>query len=218
MAEHLPNVITPITAAELASALVAAWRSLFAVMPARGSILVLMAQSAHETGKWKKGLHCFNIGNVKSRVDDGRDWTMFRVRERENGKDVYYDPPHPATRFRAFRTLAEGAIDHLGFLRGSKRYADAWGEIENGAPHGFAEALKAGGYYTDPVEVYARALGLFFAEFSRTLPAVLEPPPIDEAGAMRAQGLVTLSLRDLAGKFVVHDTDPAPPPDDERRS
>lgn len=213
MPEHLPNVLTPITAVELAGALVAAWRSLFDAMPARASVLILVAQSAHETGRWR-ATHCFNIGNVKSREGDGRDYTMFRCREVVGGKTVFFDPPHPATRFRAFRTLGEGAIDHLGFLRGSKRYADAWSEIEAGHPYGFAEALKRGGYYTDPVAIYARALGLFFAEFDRALPAELEPPALDDATALRTQALVALSLRDLAGEFVSRDTDPAPPDDE----
>jgi hypothetical protein len=211
MAEQLPNVINQITAPELASALVNAWRKLFDTAPARATVLLLLAQSAHETGKWKKGLHCWNIGNIKSREGDGRDWTMFRCREVIGGKTVWFDPPHPATRFRAFRTLAEGAIDHLAFLRGSKRYADAWKAVERGAPTAFAQTLKAGGYYTDPVEVYSRALNSFFKEFDRTLPAELEPPAIDDETAARAKALVALSLQDLGAQFVGRQL---PPPEE----
>jgi hypothetical protein len=212
MAEHLPNVTNQITAAELASALLHAWRELFGSTPARTSILLIVAQSAHETGRWAKGLHCFNIGNIKCSEGDGRDFTMFRCREVIGGKNVYFDPPHPATRFRAFRTLAEGAIDHLAFLRGSKRYGAAWKAVERGAPTAFAQTLKDGGYYTDPVEVYAKALNAFVKEFDRTLPAELEPPVIDAEAAARAQGLVALSLRELGGEFVTGTTEAPPDP------
>jgi hypothetical protein len=229
MAE-IPNTITPITATELASALVAAWRSLFGHVPSRRSILVLLAQSAHETAEWR-AVHCFNIGNVKSIEGDGYDYTYFRCRERIDGRDVYLEPPHPATRFRAFRTLAEGTIDHLAFLKGRRRWARAWEAIERGSPAEFAVALKTAGYYTDPVEVYSRRLVAFYKLFDASLPAELVPPEVDAETAARAQGLVAMSLHRMAGVFVTgdpngatcdddaiatSDTEPAPP-DDERK-
>ena len=218
MPEKLTHAITPVAPAELASALVAAWRDLFGVSPTRAAILVLMAQSAHETARWK-AVHNFNIGNVKSVQGDGFDYTHFRCRERENGVDRWYDPPHPATRFRAFRTLREGVVDHLAFLKRSKRYGKAWAALERGRPYEFATELKAVGYYTDPVEVYARALLRFFDEFDRTVPLELEPPPLDELDdetKRRTMQRVALSLDVMRREVVdgVADTEPAPPPAD----
>ena len=59
--ELLPNVLTPIEPEALADALVHAWRKLLATTPSRESILVLLAQSAHETGRWRS-CHCWNLG------------------------------------------------------------------------------------------------------------------------------------------------------------
>ena len=213
MAE-LPALRTMFTAAELAAALTEGWRTLFGAAPSRNAILVLMAQSAHETGQWGKVI-CFNIGNVKSVEGDGYDHTFFRTREKENGRDLVYEPPHPATRFRAFRSLADGVIDHLAFLYGKRRYAAAWEALKTGDPTKFAKALKEGGYYTDPVEVYARGLERYFAKFDSSVPLELEPLVIDEETARRTQGLVADSLRKMAGEFVTGETDPAPPPADE---
>jgi hypothetical protein len=201
MAE-LQNVITPITATELASALDAAWVALFGSSPSRNTLLVLLAQSAHETGKWAS-IHCFNIGNVKSVEGDGRDYTYFRCREKKpTGETVWLEPKHPGTRFRAYRTLAEAAIDHLSFLRGMKRYAAAWEALVEGKPREFVSALKAGGYFTDGEDIYARAVGRFFAEFNGALPILVPELEVDDALAKRAQGLVALSLHELGDQFV----------------
>lgn len=196
MAEFIPHAITKITPAAFASALSAAWRTFFGGPGPRPAIVLLMAQSAHETAEWKY-VHNFNIGNIKALDGDGYDWTMFRCREKQNGVDVYFDPPHPATRFRAFRTLTEGAIDHLAFLYWRARYATAWAELKTGDPWKFATALRAAGYYTDPVSVYAGAMARYARQFSAALPPELEPHPIDEDTARRAQGIVALSLARL---------------------
>lgn len=208
MAEYLPHTITPIPPAELASALLRAWRELFGESPPRPVLLVLMAQSAHETGEWKH-VHNYNIGNVKGAEGDGHDWTNFRCRERVNGKDVYFDPPHPATRFRAFRTLTEGCVDLLVFLKTRKRYAAAWDALLTGDPVAFATALKAGGYYTDPVEVYARGLRFFFNKFDRMVPAEVEPPDLDEWTVANVKAQVALSLDRLRAEAVARN-----PPDE----
>jgi hypothetical protein len=229
MAEFIPHAITPITPAAFASALVAAWRTYFGGEAPRQAVVLLMAQSAHETAAWKY-VHNFNIGNIKAVEGDGYDWTMFRCREKKDGKDVWLDPPDPGTRFRAFRTLAEGAIDHLAFLYGRARYAPAWAELKSGDPWKFATALRAAGYYTDPVEVYAGAVARYARQFGASLPAELEAHPVDEETARRAQGLVALSLaamrlredfgapergRDPDLAVMVADADPVPP-DDEK--
>jgi hypothetical protein len=230
MAEFIPHAITPITPAAFASALVAGWRTFFGGDAPRQAIVLLMAQSAHETAEWKF-VHNFNIGNVKAIEGDGYDWTMFRCREKDkDGKDVWLDPPDPGTRFRAFRTLTEGAIDHLAFLYGRERYARVWAELKSGNPLKFAIALRVAGYYTDPVKVYAGGLERYARKFGASLPPELESHPVDEDTARRAQGLVALSLaalrlredfgaqeqlgRDPDLAVMVADTEPAPPDPD----
>lgn len=212
MAEFIQHAITPITPDAFASALVAGWRTFFGGDAPRQAIVLLMAQSAHETGEWKY-VHNFNIGNVKAVEGDGYDWTMFRCREKDkDGKDVWLDPPDPGTRFRAFRSLTEGAIDHLAFLYGRPRYAKAWAELATGNPYKFAAALRVAGYYTDSVKVYAGGLERYARQFGASLPAELEAHPVDEDTARRAQGLVALSLAALRLRedFGAEDTESDP--------
>jgi hypothetical protein len=199
MPEQLTNVITPVDPAALAVELTAAWRALRAETPQRGSILLLIAHSALETGHWKS-CHCWNIGNVKSVPNDGRDWTFFRCYEVEKGKVVWYDPPSPVTRFRAFRTLREGALDHLTFLMGRKRYAAAWEHVLEPDPKDFVRALWDAGYFTADPEPVAHTVANIYAGYMRTLPFEPAPvdPELDEGTKARTMERVALSLRELA--------------------
>jgi hypothetical protein len=215
--ELLPNVLTPIDPEDLADALVHAWRNLLGTTPARESILLLLAQSAHETGRWKSA-HCFNIGNVKGRAGDGRDYTQFRCWELVNGVKMWFDPPHPATRFRAFRSLAEGTVDYLGVLRG--RYASAWPAIEAGDPLAFVHLLKVKGYFTDTEENYAKGVVSFVDLYRAQLHFEVRPEndvALDDAMKAQIAGQVALSLRDLAidaDDAARADVDPDASPDD----
>lgn len=217
----LPNVLTSINASDLSRALLTAWRDLWEETPKRETILVLLAHSALETGRWR-ACHCWNLGNIKSRVGDGRDWTFYRCNEVIGGKTVWFDPPDPTCRFRAFRTLTEGAVDHLAFLRGMKRYALAWPLAVAGDPYGFVRELRAGGYFTAPLDPYEHAVASIFRQYANDLPAFDdEPPPdrtaLDESERDRILQRVALSLSELATAELEHvrsDTEPAPPPDD----
>lgn len=217
MPEQLPHVMTKVDPAALAVELTAAWHALRAETPLRGSILLIMAHSALETGHWK-ACHCWNIGNVKSVPGDGRDWTFFRCYEVEHGKTVWYDPPHPATRFRAFRTLREGALDHLAFLMGRKRYAGAWQHVLEPDPVFFVKALHAAGYFTaDPLPV-AQTVARIFHTYARTLSFQPAPvaPELDEGDKERVNGRVALCLHELAGQALDEQRHPSKPPDPER--
>jgi hypothetical protein len=197
-AEELPDQYTAVDANPLGAALVAAWRKLFGVLPARESILVLMAQSALETGRWK-ACHNWNLGNVKSYAGDGRCFTLFACTEVIAGHVVHFTPPDPACRFRAFHTLDEGAIDYLGFLHGLKRYQAAWAELIAGDAAGFVHQLKAGGYFTADEGQYAHNVVSLFHEYAK-LPfqVAADEPVIDDETRERVMGLVALSLSEIA--------------------
>lgn len=218
---ELPNELTHVTANELGGALVKAWGHLWQEVPRRETVLVLLAQSALETGRWRS-CHNFNLGNIKSRPGDGRDWTYFRCNEVEHGRTVWYDPPHPACRFRAFRTLEEGAVDHLAFLRGMKRYAQAWPMAIAGDPRAFVGELKRAGYFTASLEPYATSVASIYHDFDRTLtfeipPLVAAPPEdvaLDDEERQRVMDRVALSLREMSDELAEarnRDTDPPPP-------
>jgi len=218
--ELLPNVLTPVDPEALADALVHAWRKLLGTIPSREAILILLAQSAHETGRWKS-CHCWNLGNAKGKAGDGRDYTQFRVWELVNGKKVWFDPPHPATRFRAFRSLEQGVIDYFGVLRG--RYASAWPAIEAGDARAFVHALKVKGYFTDTEENYARAVVSFVNLYRAQLHFEVRPQDdiaFDDDTRANIAGQIAVSLRDMAREAddeARRDTEP-PPPDSSKIS
>jgi hypothetical protein len=208
---ELADMRTAVDPDELGRALVVAWRALVGSAPSRESILVLLAHSALETGHWK-GCHNWNLGNVKSRAGDGRCWTFFRCNEVIGGKLVWFSPPHPQTRFRAFQSLQEGAADHLAFLRGMKRYAGAWEQVIAGDPRAFARALKAAGYFTAAERPYEDAVFAIFARYKATLKFdVSEIPNIDDDTRARTMDLLALHLREEGAELVdaeEHDDDP----------
>jgi hypothetical protein len=218
---QLPNLVTPLALPELAVAFNAAWRALFGVSPSRNTVLTLLAQTAHQTGQWST-VHAFNIAAISSEEGDGRDFTFHRCRKMQpNGASVWVEPPAKGTRFRAYRTLLEGAIDHLAFLR--KNYAAAWSPLVEGKPRAFVAALKGSGYFPEGEATYARSVGVLFGAYNARLPLLVPELELD-ALSERVQRLVAMTLHDLEPAAVpllelvddlepvVHDTEPAPPP------
>src|SRR4051812_47046500 len=165
--------------------MVLAWRGLCGAPPDRASILTLLAQISHETGL--RSCHCWNLGNFKWTEGDPHDFTMYRCWELEHGQKVWYDPPHPATRFRAYGSLAEGMVDFLAFLR--KRYAFAWQHVVDGDPAAFCKALKAAHYFTDDEEVYEHDVVRYFHAYD-ALAFETTWPGDDPAILARVDGLV----------------------------
>jgi flagellum-specific peptidoglycan hydrolase FlgJ len=170
--------------------------------PVRESILILLAQSALETGYWK-GCHCWNLGNVKSHDGDGRDYTYYRCSEVKDGEMVWFSPPSPECRFRAYRSLYEGAADHLAFMSGMRRYSKAWAALLAGQPRAFVRELKSGGYFTSAVEPYENAVAGIFAKYQGSLRfAVSEIPVIDDETRDRTMALVAERLREEGAELV----------------
>jgi hypothetical protein len=162
---RLDDVLTPVTPKQVLDSLGNAWHELFAAEAHRTSLLVLLAQWALETGRGHS-MHCFNLGNVKSNGQAG-DWCFFRCNEIINGKVVWFDPDDAGCRFRAFKTLDEGALDYMKTLH--QRFQKAWPADEAGDPAAFAHLLRMQNYYTADEGLYTRSLVSLFDEFSRTL-------------------------------------------------
>jgi len=180
---------TPITPDDLKSALSMAWKLKFGECPPTNAIELLMSQSALETAAWVSCV-AFNLSNVKSNGTDG-DWCFFTTTERLLEKDahaavaastaaapahlittepdaegklkVLFEPRSPVCRFRAFSSLAQGAIWLLDFLE--KHYAAAWSFVLDGDLFGFNHALKEHGFYTALESAYLSGLARFFDEY-----------------------------------------------------
>jgi hypothetical protein len=179
MPVELPDKLTPVTKAEVIEAFWLAWGNYFGQYPERKeSVWVLVAQWALETG-WGKSMHNYNMGNAKSRPGDGFDYQFFKCNEvlplkraqamaaasplakittiRSNGTAiVWLYPKHPGCRFRAFKTLLDGVVDHLHLV--AQRYHKAWPYIIAGDPAEYSKALKRQGYYTADEALYTKAI------------------------------------------------------------
>jgi len=179
---------TPVAKEELIKALYDAWFHLFNQTPKKESIWCLAAQWGLETG-FGKSMWNFNLGNVKSTGNDGRDYCYFACDEILNksvadafaAKDpsiakitqyradgtaiIWFYPKHPGCRFRAFNSLLDGAIDYVGLL--NKRFSKSWPAVIAGNPAQFSHMLKMQGYYTADENSYTHTLTSVFNTISK---------------------------------------------------
>lgn len=183
-AQLVPTVKTTYNQTQLIEGLILGWQKQFGVIPAKTSIGVLYAQNALETGgttaMWNN-----NIGNVKyvptAGDDDWQYMMLNNVWEMIGGKKVIFQPPHQATWFRAFPTLADGIAHHLDFLR-NHRYKNSWSAVEAGDPAAFAHLLKVAGYYTAAEADYIRLMNIYFNKYmqdttyEKVVAKLLSPP------------------------------------------
>ena len=213
MTERLvePVRTTP-TLAEYVGAVVRAWPSVETEPCSAAACAVLWAQYMTETGG--KACWNFSLGNAKRVPGDGHDYHMLRgvweglpaaeaARLVASGQARYddneahkravaprtaivFEPPHPATHFRAFASLDEAMLEHLALLR--RRFSRGWPGVLAGDVVAFARGLHAQRYFTASPEAYAagmrapfeRALksGAFEAAIAADAPAADEPPAI----------------------------------------
>lgn len=109
----------------------------------------IVAHAALETG-WgahvmpdRNGASSYNLFGIKA----GSGWAGEDVSK----KTLEYDasiPRHEYARFRAYNTLDATFDDYAAFLSNNARYEDVRGHGDDVA--GFAKALQASGYATDP--------------------------------------------------------------------
>lgn len=166
---EVPRIRTTPTTLEWRDGITAAWDMLFDSAPTVAALSVLWAQWALETARGR-ACYAWNLGNIKAVPGDGRPYCVLHTFEFIDGKRVEMDD-----HFRAFPTLLQGALDYLRFLS-RPSYAEPWACVLRGDADAFARALKAKGYYTAPVEDYARNLRALAHEFTRISDAA---PPTD---------------------------------------
>ena len=216
---------TPATVEEIGRALALAWLRLFGEMPSRASIALLLAQSALETSRWRS-CYSWNLGNVKATPawsgshcerycnellteQQARDAVSRASLQPDGTLDVIlggvvggkrianFYPPNPASRFRAFATLEDGALDYLSIL--ADRFASAWRYLEDGDASGFALALHRARYYTADPKAYAAGLVSLQREYSH-LTIGLSVPARDTLDGLAVTQSDT--LRDLSWTLI----------------
>lgn len=172
--------LTPYTPQEAGLALRSAYETVCGRTPSNACLALLMAQSALETGRWKK-IHCHNWGNVKAGPEYTGKYCQFRCNEVINGKIEWFDPPHPQTNFRAFDSAESGAIDHIRFLSQRKRYAKAWEVAQTGMPLAFVDALKSAGYFTADPAPYRSGVASLWNEYMKLVEQLKTVAPETES-------------------------------------
>ncbi len=166
---RLPDVMTTVSTIDMFEAFQRAWPE-----GGRASIIVLLAQWAHETGRGKS-MHCFNVGNSKHVRDSSKSWTFFKCNEVIDGKIVWFYPDDPACCFDAFESLDEGVAAYFAEMR--TRFAGAWPFVIAGDPVGFVKKLKAERYFTADEATYETDVVSLFKEFTRTVATNIVYPP-----------------------------------------
>jgi hypothetical protein len=181
--DRRPAQQTVVTAQQVLEALAQAYADFFHAPVDKTALMILLAQSAFETGWWKF-MWNNNLGNYKAVSNGTYDWTYFTcyeyltesqippawhgdsriVIEERPGQltfKVTIHPDHPACCFASFQTLSDGAFVYLSKL--VRQYSDpndqgpkdAWHWAVVGDVPRFASALRSHGYFTDDLGHYA---------------------------------------------------------------
>lgn len=132
---------------------------------------------------------------------------------RSNNSDksvtLWFWPDHPVSRFRAYKTLAEGAKDYVESL--FNRFNKAWPAIVQGDPTNFIHQLKVQGYFTADEATYTKTTNSLFKTFSK-IPFDREKLPIlSDDHAAEIQGLIALTLDTSLRGGYDEPTDPEDP-------
>jgi hypothetical protein len=117
--------------------------------PKTGTLAVLAAQWAHETGR---GTHMFNynFGGIKAAGSPAQSVAL----PTHEGSGT--ERRAQVAGFRAYASAEDGAVDYVRLL--STRYPEAIHAARASDPAGFVQALKAGGYFTDNLQAYQRSV------------------------------------------------------------
>lgn len=156
---------TDVSEAQMAQAIIEAWRELFGKEPAKEQVSLVLAQNALETGH-RKFMWNFNVGNITT---DGKG--TFNYFD-DLATDEQITPgvwKKMNLKYRAYPSLRAGVVDYLRLLsQKGGRYAKAWENIINPDPVAFSKALKAGGYYTANEAPYTKTLTSLFDKFNKS--------------------------------------------------
>ena len=229
MPTELPDKLTPASKEQAIEALWKAWLGYFGSAPKKESIWILVAQWGLETG-FGRACHNWNFGNVKSHDGDGYDFQCFGCGEEIplamanawKAKDptlvifkrtydlggkpmvsVWVNPPHPASRFRAFETILEGATDYIALL--VKRFTVAWPSVEAGDPVAFSHGLKQQGYYTADVNAYTATMVSTFNAISKLAFDYDSLPALTDDEKNRIGDIVGMALYESIGESLAAD-------------
>ena len=172
-----------------------AWKEMHGIYPSKNTLAIVWSQVVLETGRntdrvENSMMRNYNYGNIKKNLDYSPNWTSYDAGEFLGGKHQMFYPYHPQTHFAAWKTPLDGALGYLNFLKNRKRYANAWIELKAGDAVGYVKELKAGGYFTAPLDQYTKVVVRLTNEFKGKYdklmawqppePVIPEPEPAPE--------------------------------------
>jgi hypothetical protein len=169
---EVPAAYTPMAFVDIAATFAQAFTAVTGAPPIREVLCLLLAQSALETGQWKK-CHNYNVGHLKAGSAYPGSHTYYRCNELFSTGLKWFDPPAPECRFRAYPDALTAVVEHLRFLSedtnhdGKNRYAAAWKAALAANASQFVAELAAAGYYTAAFGPYRDGVVALYAQFQR---------------------------------------------------
>jgi hypothetical protein len=129
---------------------------------------MIAAQSYLESGRGQS-MYNWNFGGIKGDSAPGTAGVVrLLTHEVIDGEEKTYRLP-----FRAYLSILDGATDHVRvLLRG---YSSALACAARGDCQGYAEALKARGYFTSPVENWTDENGKFHYGYAPLMKSLFKP-------------------------------------------
>jgi hypothetical protein len=153
---------TPLTAEQAAMALAAGYKQVTGRFPTVSTLGFLIAQTALETGNWNS-LWNYNFGNAKATKSDPYV-QFFRCSEVINGKEVFFDPPHPTCKFVAHKDAADGAAHYVRVLAKRPHW---WAGLHSGSVESFINGLTtAPKYFTASPSLYLKGMQRLTGQYS----------------------------------------------------
>jgi flagellum-specific peptidoglycan hydrolase FlgJ len=168
---------TPLSEQAVAAYLAQAWQAVIGEPIQHGTLAVLWAHSALETGRGEKMLG-FNFAGLKGQAPNGDGRPLLTW---EHGAD---GPKRVRRTFRVYRSAEQGARDYIELLK--NKYSRARRAAERGSPVDFVSGLAENDYFTHDAEQYTRSVTLLTLEYLKKHP---EAPDSSESsvGALAAR-------------------------------
>ena len=177
------------------------------IEPDPNQMALMLAQSALETGNWRK-IYNYNFGNIKA----GNSWagnrTSFSCSEVIDGKEQHFKAGDPHAIFRAYANAELGAIDYLEVLLSNVNWRKGF---LSGQPAEFVKWLTApddpstpryeGKYFTASPDRYLKTITSLFLKFGGNLED--KPKPVVSVVSLPELQLPVL-LRGSTGPAVKH--------------
>ncbi len=185
MARLVPIVHPIITAPEAVRAVAEAYRRLFNRWPTQAELIILAAQSSHETNEWASAPG-YNVAGLKASFSGVADYFEAWTTEYVDQPDGSKKSVKVVQRFRSYPDLAAGMFDWLSLL--SRGYPEAMKGARAGDVSAFVAGLLLGWgrgarYFTSPPEKYLSGVLARVAQISH-LPldytTLTEPLNVDQ--------------------------------------